>query len=111
VRNGGRGDPGNIHIGSDTPPDDAYIWIDPYGDASNVLRVRVGDTFVAVPAVRGEKGDPGKDFTFEDFTPDQLAALKGDSGYTPQRGTDYWTASDIASMQAYIDEKILNGEW
>lgn len=111
VRNGGRGDPGNIHIGSDTPPDDAYIWIDPYGDASNVLRVRVGDTFVAVPAVRGEKGDPGKDFTFADFTADQLAALKGDSGYTPQRGTDYWTPSDIASMQAYIDEKILNGEW
>lgn len=36
---------------------------------------------------------------------------QGDPGYTPVRGTDYWTAEDIASIEAYIDDKILNGEW
>ena len=29
----------------------------------------------------------------------------GRDGYTPVRGTDYWTADDIATIQSYIDEK------
>ena len=29
----------------------------------------------------------------------------GQDGYTPVRGTDYWTASDIATIEAYIDSK------
>ena len=29
----------------------------------------------------------------------------GAAGYTPVRGTDYWTADDIATIQSYIDEK------
>ena len=43
-------------------------------------------------ALKGEKGDkgedgkPGKSFTYEDFTPDQLAALKGEKGETGDRG-------------------------
>lgn len=42
---------------------------------------------------KGEKGDP---FTYADFTKEQLAALKGEKGdsgkdgYTPQKGTDYF---------------------
>lgn len=38
-------------------------------------------------------------------------AIKGDPGYTPVRGTDYWTDADIASMQAYCEEMILEGKW
>ena len=38
-------------------------------------------------------------------------AVKGDPGYTPVRGTDYWTDADIASMQAYCEEMILEGKW
>lgn len=34
----------------------------------------VGDT--------GEKGDTGDAFTYDDFTPEQLAGLKGDTGDT-----------------------------
>lgn len=30
----------------------------------------------------------------------------GEDGYTPVRGTDYWTADDIATIQSYIDDKI-----
>ena len=29
----------------------------------------------------------------------------GEDGYTPVRGTDYWTADDIATIQSYVDEK------
>lgn len=71
----------------------------------------------------GEKGDKGDAFTYDDFTPEQLAALKGEKGdkgdggnpgadgYTPVRGTDYWTADDIAAIKNYIDTAILGGEW
>lgn len=58
-------------------------------------------------ALKGEKGDP---FTYADFTPEQLANLKGKDGvdgkdgtngkdgYTPQKGVDYFTDEDIASL-------------
>lgn len=51
----------------------------------------------------GAKGDP---FTYADFTPEQLEALRGPQGpqgepgprgadgHTPVKGTDYWTADD-----------------
>ena len=45
---------------------------------------------------KGDKGDPGTD------------------GYTPVKGTDYWTAEDIAELQSYIDSQIggaLNGSY
>ena len=44
--------------------------------------------------IQGEKGDP---FTYADFTEEQLSALtgpQGPAGYTPVRGTDYWTDND-----------------
>lgn len=35
----------------------------------------------------------------------------GEPGETPVRGTHYWTDTDKAEIKAYIDEKILGGEW
>lgn len=29
----------------------------------------------------------------------------------PQRGTDYWTDADIATIKSYVDDAILNGSW
>ena len=40
-----------------------------------------------IPTVKGDKGDP---FTYDDFTQEQLDALKGADGYTPQKGIDYF---------------------
>ena len=73
---------------------------------------------------KGEKGDKGDAFTYEDFTPEQLAALKGSKGadgkdgYTPQKGIDYFTAQDIARLnipsvdQTYIptSENAVSGK-
>jgi hypothetical protein len=40
-----------------------------------------------------------------------LKGSKGDPGKTPVRGTDYWTAADIAEIKSYVDEAILGGAW
>ena len=77
---------------------------------------------------QGVKGDKGEPFTYDDFTAEQLAALKGEKGdkgdrglqgekgdtgaagaqgiqgekgadgYTPQKGVDYFTEEDIAGL-------------
>ncbi|MBO7330158.1 MAG: hypothetical protein J6W00_15470 [Lentisphaeria bacterium] len=36
---------------------------------------------------------------------------QGPSGYTPQRGVDYWTEADIQEIKGYVDDAILNGAW
>lgn len=51
------------------------------------------------PGTKGDKGDKGD------------TGETGAAGYTPQRGTDYWTASDIAQIKSYVDDAILGGEW
>ena len=40
-----------------------------------------------------------------------IAGKDGADGYTPVRGTDYWTDADKAEIKAYVDEAILGGEW
>lgn len=37
--------------------------------------------------------------------------FQGPAGYTPVKGTDYWTEEDIAEIKSYVDEAIINGAW
>ena len=55
-----------------------------------------GDT--GATGAKGDKGDPGKDGA--DGLPGAKGDKgdKGDDGYTPIKGTDYWTASDKAEI-------------
>lgn len=46
--------------------------------------------------LKGEKGDTG---------------AAGKDGYSPVRGTDYWTDADKAEIKSYVDEAILGGAW
>lgn len=48
---------------------------------------------------KGDKGDTGS------------TGGTGPADYTPVRGTDYWTAADIAEIKGYVDSAILNGSW
>lgn len=57
----------------------------------------VNDVTVTLPA--GPKGDRG------------ATGATGTAGKTPVRGTDYWTAADIAQIKSYVDEAILGGAW
>lgn len=59
---------------------------------------------------KGDKGDPG------DTGPQGPAGEKGADGYTPVKGTDYFTESDIAQVREglatteYVDEAVANVE-
>lgn len=61
----------------------------------NVFTVTLTDGDVSIFEVRngtqGNKGDKGE---------------KGEDGYTPQKGIDYWTASDVAEIRSYVDDVI-----
>lgn len=50
----------------------------------------------AFDGAKGDKGDKGD---------------KGESGYTPVKGTDYWTETDKAEIKSYVEEAILGGAW
>ena len=90
-------------------------------------------------SLKGEKGEAGNDGKssyqlaiangYEGTEKQWLASLKGnrgDDGYTPKRGTDYWTDADQKAIKddvtqvvgdAYkkasddIANQILNGKW
>lgn len=42
---------------------------------------------------------------------DSGICAEGVDGYTPIRGTDYWSDADKAEMKGYVDEAILGGAW
>lgn len=62
-------------------------------------------TFEVRNGSRGSAGPAGADGK------DGAKGPAGADGYTPVRGTDYWTADDIAAIQSYVDEAILGGAW
>ena len=71
-----------------------------------IFRVRDKNGYVIdIPAIvgaqgeKGDKGDPGAN------------GANGKDGYTPLRGTDYWTEADIAEIKSYVDNAILGGAW
>lgn len=45
------------------------------------------------------------------YVVEHIGSIKGADGYTPVRGTDYWTADDIATIKSYVDDAILGGAW
>lgn len=51
------------------------------------------------------KGEPGKDgtMTFEELTEEQKASLKGADGYTPVKGVDYWTEEDKEEILGEVE--------
>ena len=55
--------------------------------------------------VKGDKGDKGDAFTYADFTAEQLASLKGPA---PVRGVDYWTESDKTEIVNDVLASIPN---
>lgn len=113
---------------SGTDGQDGYSPTVSVADITGGHRVTITDkngdkTFDVMDGARGAqgaKGDKGDAFTYADFTPEQLASLKGSpgdkgepgaNGYTPVRGTDYWTTADINTIKGYVDEAILGGAW
>ena len=64
------------------------------------------------PIAMVEQIDNGAKITITDTNGTTTATVEnGTDGYSPVRGTDYWTAADIAEIKSYVDEAILGGEW
>ena len=110
---GEKGDPGEK--GEQGEKGDKGDQGDPGTDGAKGEKGEKGDTGPQGP--QGEKGDTGEAGPQGPAGADGQPGEKGEkgdtgaAGYTPQRGTDYWTASDIAEIKSYVDEAILGGAW
>ena len=78
----------------------------------------VGLDFDTIQMCKGETGKSAYELAlengFEGSEEEWIASLHGRDGvdgYTPVRGTDYWTEADKAEIQSYVNEAILGGEW
>lgn len=78
--------------------EDGHLWIIKTG----------GGAEIDCGTAKGEQGTSGKDGK---QGPPGTQGPAGADGYTPVRGTDYWTEDDIASIKSYVDDAILGGEW
>lgn len=60
-----------------------------------------------------DSGEVGIYVWYTDGTTDiiWIPGLKGEDGYTPVKGIDYWTEEDKAEIKGYVDEAILGGAW
>ena len=38
-----------------------------------------------------------------------IYSLRGEPGYTPIRGVDYWTQEDVAAIEAFVSERLAQG--
>lgn len=89
--------------------------------SNSILNIKKDGEWVEIPAIVGstpnitigtvETLPSGSDATAT-ITGDKenpvlnLGIPKGADGYTPVKGTDYWTTEDIAGIQSYIDTQI-----
>lgn len=77
-----------------------------YRDEIKDVKCGLIESQILFDAIQGKKGDKGDAFRYEDFTPEQLAALKGekgDDGKTPVKGIDYFDGQDGYTPQKGID--------
>lgn len=109
---GDKGDPGTP--GKDGTPGakgdpgaDGHSPVITTSKSGKVTTIKSDDKTIATvnDGTDGKDGAPGKD-----GTPGADGA-PGADGHTPVRGTDYWTAADIAEIKGYVDTAILGGAW
>ena len=65
----------------------------------------------SIKSIGGSVAEPTADVYSQLVQMINAGAVKGEPGFTPVRGSDYWTEADIASVQAYCEEMILEGKW
>lgn len=84
--------------------EEEWIFITDFSGATGIQGPKgdKGDT--------GEKGETGSQGPQGIQGPRGIQGVqgpKGDNGYTPVRGVDYWTSTDIAQIELYCDSLVL----
>ena len=77
------------------------------GEVFNTLCAGRYITFFEVRVVNTEAETVSIKSIFEH----DIKGATGAAGYTPIKGTDYWTEADKAEIKLYVDDAILNGKW
>lgn len=96
-------DSGVLTITFPTPKDGISVTdIDVNADNQIVFTMSDGSEFISgkIPTVKGDKGDS---FTYSDFTPEQLAALKGADGVSPIITENVNNTDDIYRLDITTD--------
>lgn len=78
------------------------IGISPLKKLFDRMKVAIDDALTIAKESGEFKGDKGDAFTYEDFTPEQLAALKGDKGDKGEKG-NAGTNATITDATATVD--------
>lgn len=98
-------------------------------DVQNIITGNVCETHTPCPCENDKKIDVSlsdvsvevdliqynpSDYEMQVILGQMLKGDKGDPGYTPQRGIDYWTDDDIALIdehtETYVDSKMMYWE-
>ena len=85
---------------------------------AGILKIRNPDTgeFVEIPAIQGEQGPQGEKGETGPQGPQGEKGDTGDTGpagtngYTPVRGTDYWTAADQEQIVSDVLAALPNAQ-
>lgn len=80
-----------------------------YWDGTKLVVTSASGTSSA--ELKGDRGDTGAPGATGSAGATGATGATGEAGYSPVRGIDYWTAADIASIKAYVDDAILGGAW
>lgn len=119
INNGGlKGEKGDAFTYSDFTAEELAALKGAKGDRGEKGEAFTYEDFTPaqLAGLKGEKGDTGARgaaFTYADFTAAELEALKGETGapgYTPLRGTDYWTSEDKAQIVQDVLAAMPNGD-
>ncbi len=63
-------------------------------------------TSTTFQVTNGQNGQPGADGKDGENGTNGVDGQDGQDGYTPQRGIDYWTSSDISAIESYCNNYI-----
>jgi hypothetical protein len=59
--------------------------------------------------LKGDKGDTGEKGDKGDTGANGKDGSNGEDGYTPKKGTEYWTSSDKEEIIQAVFEQVVNG--